>query len=225
MATTRHSRRRDAQRNAIPPTPGDVDAPVKPNSAATRAFIEPERRHTMISEAAYFRSEGRSFCPGRKLDDWLAAESEIDRSLTSGGSQIYDRDPVELRAERKDFPFFERQLRARWLALRAEIRDVLRRADDEQYAQLAGQVHDAEDESVADLLVDINLAEITRDVEELRDVEAALKRIALGTYGVCVRCGEAIARERLGAYLAAKRCTGCQRLHEQTRAKRPAPTL
>jgi hypothetical protein len=38
----------------------------------------------MISDAAYFMSERRGFCPGCELDDWLAAEAEVDRALTSG---------------------------------------------------------------------------------------------------------------------------------------------
>jgi hypothetical protein len=37
----------------------------------------------MIAEAAYFRAERRSFCPGHELDDWLAAEREIDSVATA----------------------------------------------------------------------------------------------------------------------------------------------
>jgi hypothetical protein len=32
----------------------------------------------MIREAAYFRAEHREFAPGHELEDWLAAEREID---------------------------------------------------------------------------------------------------------------------------------------------------
>jgi lon-related putative ATP-dependent protease len=51
---------------------------------ATRSApsIEPDRRHAMISDAAYFLSERRDFCPGRELDDWLMAEREIDHLLS-----------------------------------------------------------------------------------------------------------------------------------------------
>jgi len=41
----------------------------------------------MIAEAAYFRAEKRGFALGGELDDWLAAESEIDRLLETGGSR------------------------------------------------------------------------------------------------------------------------------------------
>lgn len=32
----------------------------------------------MVAEAAYYFSEHRGFVPGHELDDWLAAESQID---------------------------------------------------------------------------------------------------------------------------------------------------
>lgn len=33
---------------------------------------------TLVAEAAYYRAEKRGFAPGRELDDWLAAEDEIE---------------------------------------------------------------------------------------------------------------------------------------------------
>ena len=35
-------------------------------------------RHQMIQEAAYFRAEKRYFFWGNPVEDWLAAEAEID---------------------------------------------------------------------------------------------------------------------------------------------------
>ena len=43
------------------------------------------RRAAMIAEAAYFRAERRGFSPGGELDDWLAAEHEIDRFRNATG--------------------------------------------------------------------------------------------------------------------------------------------
>lgn len=120
---------------------------------------------------------------------------------------------------------FNRRLRQRWYELREEIRSTLLRADQEQYADIAGAVHDLEDESLADLLTDVTHAEIGRDVEEVRDIEGALQRIAAGTFAVCVRCGQAIDHNRLDAYPTAKRCLPCQRLHERNRLPRQGPTL
>ena len=39
---------------------------------------DPEQRHALIAEAAYYRAERRGFQPGRELEDWCAAESEVD---------------------------------------------------------------------------------------------------------------------------------------------------
>lgn len=127
--------------------------------------------------------------------------------------------------QRADYVHFNRRLRERWLELREEIRGTLLRADAEQYADIAGEVHDLEDESLADLLTDVTHAEIGRDVEEVRDIEAALQRIAAGTYAICVRCEQPIDRERLDAYPTAKRCLACQQLHERSRLQLHGPTL
>jgi RNA polymerase-binding protein DksA len=110
----------------------------------------------------------------------------------------------------------EGELRRRLDRLLAEIRDVLSRSDEEHYRALAGEVHDVEDESVADLLVDITLAEIDRDVREVRDIEQALIRIGSRNYGRCVDCGTPIDFERLKARPAAQRCLPCQQQHEKT---------
>jgi len=41
------------------------------------------------------------------------------------------------------------------------------------------------------------------------DVEAALARIARGSYGRCERCGQTLPDERLEALPAARRCVAC----------------
>ena len=37
--------------------------------------------HAMIADAAYFRAEKRGFVAGHELEDWLAAEEEIEQHL------------------------------------------------------------------------------------------------------------------------------------------------
>lgn len=85
IASTPQGRRRGAQRIA-PPSIEEPQTPAKPVAAPTVSFIEPEKRHALICEAAYFRAERRGFCPGQELDDWLAAEGEIERTLQPGGA-------------------------------------------------------------------------------------------------------------------------------------------
>ena len=100
--------------------------------------------------------------------------------------------------------------------LRQDIRNELTRRDDEQYASLAGQVHDAGEESVADLLSDVNAAIISHSIKELREIEAAQERLREGTYGTCEECGEAIPFARLPAYPAARLCIADQERYEAT---------
>jgi hypothetical protein len=40
-----------------------------------------EDRHSLTAKAAYLRAERRNFAPGQELEDWLAAEAEVDREL------------------------------------------------------------------------------------------------------------------------------------------------
>jgi len=44
-------------------------------------FVGPEQRAALIAEAAFYRAEKRGFEPGHEVDDWLAAESEVDARL------------------------------------------------------------------------------------------------------------------------------------------------
>jgi len=44
-------------------------------------FVDLERRSALIAEAAFFRAEKRGFAPGNEVQDWLAAEAEVDAKL------------------------------------------------------------------------------------------------------------------------------------------------
>lgn len=114
---------------------------------------------------------------------------------------------------------------ARASALREEIRGDLLKADDERARLLADRVNDPEDEAVVDLVVDLDLAEIDRDLGEWRAVEAALARLRAGAYGTCADCGAAIPFERLRAQPTAIRCVRCAALHERTYAGTATPRM
>lgn len=111
---------------------------------------------------------------------------------------------------------FRATLRSRAGVLREEIRQALLRSDEERYIGIAEQARDAEDDSFADLIIDVNLAEVDRDLAELRDIDVALERLAEGTYGRCDMCAEAIDRARLEAQPTAVRCLICQTKFEQS---------
>jgi RNA polymerase-binding transcription factor DksA len=118
-----------------------------------------------------------------------------------------------------------RALKERLEGLRDEVRAELLRSDDERYVELAGRVHDPGDESVAGLLVDVNLAVVDRHIEAIRETEAALLRLARGTYGVCVDCEGDIGFSRLQTEPAALRCYPCQERHERAYAQPGRATL
>jgi hypothetical protein len=47
-------------------------------------FVDPQQRSALIARAAYFRAVDRGFEPGHELEDWLAAEAEVDAGLMRG---------------------------------------------------------------------------------------------------------------------------------------------
>lgn len=116
-------------------------------------------------------------------------------------------------------------LRERERALRKEIREGLLRSGEESHKDLAGLVSDVGDESMANLLADVEIAAIDRDVNELREVEAALARISREDFGVCADCGDAIEFPRLKANPGAVRCHACQSRHERGFAHRETSSL
>jgi RNA polymerase-binding protein DksA len=116
-------------------------------------------------------------------------------------------------------------LKARSRELREEIRQTLVKSDNEHYAMIADEVRDLEDDSFADLMVDVNLAEIDRDLQELRLVDAAFLRIADGTYGICDTCDRPIDVERLRATPFASRCFDCQSAYERNYVQNIGHTL
>jgi hypothetical protein len=63
---------------------------AKPNSSASpnQRPIDPTQREAMIRKAAYLRAERRGFGMGKEIEDWLAAEAEVDSSLTSSDSAV-----------------------------------------------------------------------------------------------------------------------------------------
>ena len=67
---------------AEPLAPAPVPTPAAPeNGKSAAAQISPEERHRLIAEAAYYRASQRGFHGGAEVEDWLAAEAEIDGKL------------------------------------------------------------------------------------------------------------------------------------------------
>jgi RNA polymerase-binding protein DksA len=74
----------------------------------------------------------------------------------------------------------------------------------------ANQTKIAEGDAPADANDEMGLTTVTRERQELQEIEAALARIRDGSYGICISCGGEISRARLIADPRAKHCPTCQ---------------
>jgi len=127
--------------------------------------------------------------------------------------------------QNKQVESLQAAMRARQVQLREEIRQALIKSDSEHYLQIADSVRELEDESFADLMVDVGLAEIDRDLDELRAIDAALLRVADGSYGICEACDKPIDVKRLSVTPQALRCIDCQTIFERTHFQKTGHTL
>lgn len=102
MATSKTPAKTAAKKTAVPAKPAKAAA-AKPAKAAAakpaavarkttaadppkpkKRAVPPDQRRNYIQVAAYYIAERHGFTPGRELDDWAAAEAEIDRLLATG---------------------------------------------------------------------------------------------------------------------------------------------
>ena len=126
----------------------------------------------------------------------------------------------------KELKRLEQQLRLHREVLQAHLRVARRTAESERYLDVAGSVHSLSDESFAELSTALSNASLGREADALREIEEALHRLLVHSYGYCVDCGQPIALERLRADPTAKRCLACQQRHEDPHGgKDPTPSL
>ena len=116
-------------------------------------------------------------------------------------------------------------LEQRRASLLAEVSQDLDKVRADRFEDLAGAAPDAGDESVASLISDLDQADASRDLSELRMLETARARMADGSYGACSNCGQDIGFARLRANPGAERCIHCQTLFEKTHAGTQVPKL
>jgi hypothetical protein len=67
-----------------PPSPSKTAALTSSQATAVQAPHALDR-YASIAQAAYFRSQHRGFKPGHEMEDWLAAEAEVDQRLRGEG--------------------------------------------------------------------------------------------------------------------------------------------
>ena len=107
-----------------------------------------------------------------------------------------------------------------------EVRNELENTGDQHRIDLLNsEPGDSGDESMANALADFNVTIVDRQVQGLRDIEAAFQRIKDGEYGVCTQCGDEVGFNRLMAYPTAKRCIVCQEQREREYAQEGHPKM
>ena len=122
-------------------------------------------------------------------------------------NELTDQQTHQLRVE------LEHQFTELWSEIGAELEGSAK----ERFQQIAGEVRDRGDESLADMLTDLNMTLVDKHVQETRDINSALTRIDKGIYGTCEDCDKPIGFERLTAYPTATRCIHCQEAYEKPR--------
>jgi DnaK suppressor protein len=107
----------------------------------------------------------------------------------------------------------------RRLALTREVRGQIR---DVRTESAGGRDPiDQEDGAEADGQGEIGLTLIQMKSETLQKIDAALRRLAEGSYGDCFECGEPIAEARLRALPFAVRCRECEETRESAEQSGP----
>jgi DnaK suppressor protein len=105
----------------------------------------------------------------------------------------------------------------RW-KLESGRQDVLRLLDrlaSETRALDVDPPQDTGDQSIGSLAKESLFRQSAQRRHLVRMIEAALRRIAEGTYGVCVTCADDIPRKRLEAVPWADYCLRCQEIAER----------
>lgn len=105
------------------------------------------------------------------------------------------------------------------------VQDEIQRTSDPDDLSLEKIPSDAGDRSEADRETDTTISMAQRHAVELQEIDAALARIADGSYGMCEDCGGDIGAPRLEAQPSARRCIACQEQLEQRPDAPPRPTM
>jgi RNA polymerase-binding protein DksA len=117
------------------------------------------------------------------------------------------------------------QLAARRTALFEEISAKLAESRAHTGTGEVDQWSEAGEAALATAIASTDFEMARRDIEEVREVDAALKRLDDQDFGECEDCGSSIGYERLHAYPSAARCVRCQGEHERLRARARGPSL
>jgi DnaK suppressor protein len=108
-----------------------------------------------------------------------------------------------------------KDIRKSLLKMRNEVRERIKSKKENEMPE--NEVGDEADNASQSLDKEV-LFEITDNAQALLEqIEAALRRIAKGIYGVCESCRRPITRKRIAALPFARYCINCQSSNESSR--------
>ena len=112
---------------------------------------------------------------------------------------------------------FGAQLRAARADVAAALEARLHGHGQERHdeAGLPRRADDTDDDAAAEAQRSMDIAQLSHTTTELAEIDAALARVADGSYGWCIDCGGPIGRPRLLVHPMAVRCAPCQSKREK----------
>ena len=111
---------------------------------------------------------------------------------------------------------FAEQMKEALIKMKKEIVDSLA-ANSAEFKAIAGAEDPKDPIDAASDDIDRKMLESlgAKDLKRMRLIDSALTRIEAGKYGVCIKCGKKIPRERLEAIPYALMCVQCQSADER----------
>ncbi len=67
---------------ATAPATSGAGKSTPPGETTASSAVSPEERNRMVAEAAYYIAEHRGFAESSPLEDWCAAEAQIDAMVS-----------------------------------------------------------------------------------------------------------------------------------------------
>ena len=111
------------------------------------------------------------------------------------------------------------KLKSILLARQAELSELVNQYVADHEGRLTNEsfieVSDVGEKSVDGFQKDMDIAVVTQEVNQLKSINAALRRMDSGEYGICVDCANKITEARLEISPAAERCIDCQNKYEK----------
>lgn len=111
------------------------------------------------------------------------------------------------------------KLKALFEQQRAETLSAIGRLEQEARSQTGNEPEDVGDRSVSNFSKELLFQQVATNRDRLRKLDSALRRIQVGSFGVCSTCGKEIAIKRLQAMPWTEYCRDCQEQLESHQRK------